>query len=269
MKSRIWMAGVGVCLAMGMAGAVSGAEYYINDTYVPGEDIYTSATGNDGNPGTAALPKATVGNVIGTCNLQPGDVVYIDTGTYGSGAVISNTVVGTAVSGIRFQGSTNAAAGGTVFSGSGVNLKVQGSYLELQDVRVVGGTEGIQLDGAKNCTIRRILALDNTLYAYNLATTAHSNLFEYCLSKGVAFAIRTAGATPRDNAIAFCTFQTEGTAFSIASQCITSMVHTILSGQQAFTGMSSIPLNGRRNIFNVGCAVQPALGAHDPEGGMT
>lgn len=251
MKSRIWMAGVGVCLAMGMAGAVSGAEYYINDTYVPGEDIYTSATGNDGNPGTAALPKATLGNVIGTCNLQPGDVVYIDTGTYGSGAVISNTVVGTAVSGIRFQGSTNAAAGGTVFSGSGVNLKVQGSYLELQDVRVVGGTEGVQLDGAQNCVFKGIHAYSNTLYGFNLAGTAHTNLFQNCLARGNAFAIRTAGATPRGNSVMNCTFQSEGVASSIASQSITNFSSSIIVGQQAFARISFIPPAGTRNVFNV------------------
>jgi hypothetical protein len=192
MKSRIWMAGVGVCLAMGMAGAVSGAEYYINDTYVPGEDIYTSATGNDGNPGTAALPKATVGNVIGTCNLQPGDVVYIDTGTYGSGAVISNTVVGTAVSGIRFQGSTNAAAGGTVFSGSGTLLQLDGSrYVEIMDLNAVGGNKGISLSGgASHCVGSRLFAISNSFCSFEM-NFVNSNIFQNCLgiSPGFGFMV--------------------------------------------------------------------------------
>ena len=63
MKLRIFWAGVGLCLALGGGELASGAEYYINDEYVPGDDIYTSARGNDGNPGTAALPKATLGKI--------------------------------------------------------------------------------------------------------------------------------------------------------------------------------------------------------------
>ena len=148
MKSRLWLAGVAVCFVLGGARSGTAANYYINDSSSSG-DIYTSATGNDANPGTTNAPKLTLANVIGTCNLQPGDAVYIDTGTYGSGTTISNNIAGTLVNPIRFIGSTNRVAGGSTFMGSGVILTVRGSYLNLSDIQLVGGTEGLNLTSAQ------------------------------------------------------------------------------------------------------------------------
>jgi hypothetical protein len=200
MKSRSWMAGVGVCLAMGMAGAAVGAEYYINDTYVPGDDVYTFASGHDGNPGTAAWPKATLGNVIGTCNLQPGDVVYIDTGTYAP-TVISNTVVGTAASNILFQGST--ASAGTVFTGSGYLFSVRGQHLRFQDIRVVGGSAGVVLTGAAYCEFNRMNIVGQANWSLRWENASNSNAFRRCTMRSVQSIIANSG-TCRGNYLENC-----------------------------------------------------------------
>ena len=52
MKNRFWMAWVGVCLSLAGAGTADAASYYLNDAYVPGTDVYTTAAGNDANAGT-------------------------------------------------------------------------------------------------------------------------------------------------------------------------------------------------------------------------
>ena len=119
MKSRIWLAGVGLCLVLGAAWPAGGAEYYVDDGSDAGDLWTPGAIGNDVNNGSGpATPKATLANVIGTCNLQPGDVVFLDTGSYAP-LVISNTVVGTSGNPVVIQGSTNAAGGGTVFLATG------------------------------------------------------------------------------------------------------------------------------------------------------
>ena len=248
MKSRSWMVGVGVCLAMGMAGAAFGAEYYINDTYVPGDDVYTYATGNDGNPGTALLPKATLGNVIGTCNLQPGDVVYIDTGTYASGAVISNTVVGTAGNAIRFQGSTNVAAGGTVFSGGGNNLTVRGQHLILADIRTAGGSIGVEINNANHCEFYRVWAISNSVYAVNMSSASSSNRFQWCALMGSGAGLRTSESSVRDNYLRNSVIQVSQTAISGFPQFF-SISDCTISGGLVFFGDAYIQTNVVNSMF--------------------
>ena len=249
MKLRIFWAGVGLCLALGGGELASGAAYYINDEYVPGDDIYTSARGNDGNPGTAALPKATLGNVVGTCNLQPGDVVYIDTGSYVSGAVISNTVVGAAGNMVRFQGSTNLAKGGTLFTG-GANLTVEGTYVHVKDIRSIGNMDGIYLNGAQNCRFDGIHSSAYSRYGFNMqGATTKSNSFFNCVNVGNGQAIfgNTGVGTRLENCvlISYNSFAVQLSGRTI----IANMQGCILGGQQAFYGTAYLPQAGMYNIF--------------------
>lgn len=257
MKSRIFWVGIGLCLALGGAAAF-GAEYFINDTYVPGEDIYTTATGNDGNPGTAALPKATLGNVIGTCNLQPGDVVYIDTGTYASGAVISNTVVGAAGNAIRFQGSTNVAAGGTVFSGGGNNLTVRGQYLILADIRTAGGSTGVALNNAKHCEFYRLWAISNSLYAVNMSSASSSNRFQWSVLMGNGAGLRTSESSVRDNYFDNSVIQVSGIAIAGFPQFF-NITACIISGSSVFLGDTYIQTNVVNSMFWGVNTISPGL----------
>src|SRR5690606_18799423 len=53
--------------------------WYVNDNSQAG-DVFTSAVGNDVNPGTAALPLLTIDTAIARAN--PGDTIYVDAGDY-------------------------------------------------------------------------------------------------------------------------------------------------------------------------------------------
>ena len=102
MKSRILMVAAGLCFLLGASPRAWAATYYINDGSTNG-DVYASQIGNDINPGTMTnQPKATLANLIGTTTLNPGDVVYIDTGTYAP-TVVSNTVIGAAGNPVLLQ----------------------------------------------------------------------------------------------------------------------------------------------------------------------
>ena len=137
MKSRIWMAGVGVCLALGGAWPSSAAIYYVNDNS-PANDVYTGGLGNDASPGTnSTLPKLTLASVL-TNAMAPGDIVYIDTGTYTNNVVIGTNVNGAAGNRILFQGSTSAV-GRTIFTNSsGSLLTIRGSNLHFRCIQTMG-----------------------------------------------------------------------------------------------------------------------------------
>ncbi len=56
-------------------------DYYVNDGSTAG-DIYCTAGGDDANNGTSSTtPKRTIQAIIDTYDLEPGDTVYVDTGT--------------------------------------------------------------------------------------------------------------------------------------------------------------------------------------------
>jgi len=85
--------------------------YYVNDSFTI-HDVWTTAPGSDTNDGiTPATPKATIQAVIDAYDLEPGDVIRVDTGTYN---LTSNITVGAGDSGsaatkVIFQGSPNGA----------------------------------------------------------------------------------------------------------------------------------------------------------------
>ena len=181
MKSRIWMMSVWACV---LAGALPGwaATYYIDDGSNDG-DIYTlGATGNDDHLGTTTnTPKATLGNLIGTTTLVPGDIIYIDTGTYAP-AVISNTVVGASGTNIIFQGApiTNWASGGTVFSGAGYMLSVRSRHVLFRDIKTANGTWGSELGSSANNTFESVLA-SGAQHGMRNSGAAQSNRFQNCV----------------------------------------------------------------------------------------
>ena len=81
--------------------------YYVNASATGGQ--YTTAGGSDSNNGkSAATPMATLGALLAKYTLDPGDIVYVDAGTYN---LTNNIVFGTANSGtsadpITIQGPT-------------------------------------------------------------------------------------------------------------------------------------------------------------------
>ncbi|NCD23383.1 MAG: right-handed parallel beta-helix repeat-containing protein, partial [Spartobacteria bacterium] len=247
MKSRIWMAGVGLCLVLGGAWPACGTDYYVDDESNAG-DLWTPTTlGNDSFDGlTPTTPKATLGNLIGTVALAAGDVVYIDTGTYAP-VVISNTVVGTAASNILFQGST--ANAGTVFTGSGYIFSVRGQHLRFQDIRVVGGSAGVVLTGASYCEFLRVTAVSQVNWSLRWENASNSNAFRRCILKSTQSIIANAG-TCRGNYLENCVAISINEApITPAAGALSNMVNCIVMGKYIMGGGAYMPDRGSRNIF--------------------
>src|SRR6185369_258638 len=62
--------------------------YYVNDgTFVAGD--WTTAAGDNANDGlNAATPKASIGGILAAYQLNAGDVIRVDNGTYNVGVNI-------------------------------------------------------------------------------------------------------------------------------------------------------------------------------------
>ena len=86
--------------------------YYVNDDYTPNDDKYCQAAGDDANNDgrSAGKPKRTIQAIIEAYDLEPGDIVYVDAGTYAE-----HISIGTEDSGLTLQG---AGAGLTIIDGS-------------------------------------------------------------------------------------------------------------------------------------------------------
>jgi hypothetical protein len=249
MKSRFWMMCVGVCVALAEAGSAFAASYYVNDAYVPGSDVYTSAAGNDANSGTTpGAPKATLGNLIGTVSLTAGDVVYVDTGTYAP-ATVSNTVIGAAGNRILFQGSTNLAAGGTVFTGSGVLLTVSGQHVAMADIRLLGGSEGLRLSGAHYCDFQNIMAISNSVSGITMPALSNSNTFRRCTTAGSPNAVRITVGAIQGNYFENSVLLASGVSLYMNTLNLSNMVGCVIGGGSIFIQNAFIPAQGSRNIF--------------------
>ena len=74
MKDKIVLLFLLICALQSRA-----TSYYINDASQAG-DIYTTAVGNNANPGTAARPFATLAHALGVA--VAGDSIFIDAGSY-------------------------------------------------------------------------------------------------------------------------------------------------------------------------------------------
>ncbi len=250
MKSRLWIMAVGVCLALGGATPGKAATYYVDDDANTG-DIYTAPTitGNDINDGlTTNTPKRTLGSVL-TNAMAPGDVIYIDTGTYAP-VTIPATVIGAAGNRILFQGSTNFAAGGTVFAGSGNLVDVRGRYLHFRNFRANSGTVGLSLNGAAYCLFEQITAVYNGNFGTRLDGTSNSNAFRQCVFGAVSFSAFSTISGARGNQIEQCVaFSSNSIAFSLANLVVTNLTGSIAIGRYGIgidAGSTDI---GTRNIF--------------------
>lgn len=82
-----------------VAGACSGpGNFYVNDNNT-GDDLYTTAVGNDANAGTPAAPFLTIQKALSVANA--GDTIYVDGGVYQTQVDINKsiTIIGAGKSG--------------------------------------------------------------------------------------------------------------------------------------------------------------------------
>ena len=153
--------------------------YYVNisgDTDFS-DNEYTTAAGNSANTGLGpASPMATIGAVLTAYDLEPGDVIYVDTGSY---AVTTNIFIGAGDSGVRIQGPTQSghkaslnrnstASGNYVFSLS------DATDVTLDSLEIFGGNEGVFVNLASHdFTISNSIVRTNAAFGVHITSTAN------------------------------------------------------------------------------------------------
>lgn len=152
-----------VLLGIWFSAVAEGATYFVNDLSTTG-DVYTAAIGSDANSGTSSnAPKLTLTNLLANASLQPGDIVYIDTGVYSNYTVtISST--GSLGSPIVFQGSPTE--GGTVINRNASNQNVfnlaGANNLEFRDMTITGGSAVFPINApSSRFNLERVWIRDN------------------------------------------------------------------------------------------------------------
>lgn len=133
----------------------TGIAYYVNDDFVDANG-YCTAIGRSSNDGvTPATPKRWLQEIVDTYHLNPGDVVYVDGGSYQTEASV---VIGDLDSGrtsrnegdyIRIQGQTNLLADKTVLINPGENgsiMTFDSAYgIRVCDIQMLGSSNSIQV----------------------------------------------------------------------------------------------------------------------------
>jgi hypothetical protein len=232
---------------------VFAASYFVNDVQTSG-DVYTTAPGNDSNPGTnAAAPKLTLTSLLAAHALNPGDKVFIDTGTYSNYTVTINRP-GTAGSPIEFIGSTNYTAGGSVFNRNLSSERVfwinSASYVRLSDLVVRGGSIGVEALFSTGCELIRIVSVDND-YAFRVGAVAPNTLLSDCAAyahrSGALFVVSSTGCRAIN-----CSFwgargliATQNAAVQV-SNCV---IRVTGLGNYAYVSDAGATISGNYNVF--------------------
>ncbi len=166
------------------------ASYYVNDAVTNG-DVYCVGAGNDTNSGTSPFsPMLTITNLIATKDIEPGDTVYIDTGTYYDYTVyIDTNDAGSGGVYATYMGSTNFAAGGSVIdrrnTGAGTLVLAGASYVQVQNLTLRGGASGLAPIYASEWNrFIRITARNQDQYGVYVFSASHNNQFIGCVLAG-------------------------------------------------------------------------------------
>ncbi len=148
-------------------------KYYVNDNVLT-NDTYTSAIGNDANPGTPALPFATIRHAMAIANNS--DTIYVDAGAFAENDSVykSLTIIGAgqgltfvrpSVSGLTCGGGSLCPGGSNVMliGSNNVTLKkmtIDGDNPSLTSGVVVGGAD---LDARNGIITNHTLGIFNGL----------------------------------------------------------------------------------------------------------
>ncbi|MDP6544480.1 MAG: right-handed parallel beta-helix repeat-containing protein [Phycisphaerae bacterium] len=207
--------------------------YYVNDAATT-NDVYSTAPGDDANDGgSPATPKASLASLLTDRNLEPGDIVYVDTGYYplSSTLVVDLSDEGDALLPVTFRGSTHPDGTTMDLQGlSGDVIRCTASYAVLEQLRLTGASEGAGFalrsgkhttirdsrlygneygvhvqSGPDDTTIRNCVIFDNTsagIYSYSTAATRIlNNTIVATNANGLKLDGRTSGVTVRNNII--------------------------------------------------------------------
>jgi len=141
--------------------------FFVNDGSTVG-DVFTTTNGSPDNPGVVSFaPAASVQDVLAEFKLEPVDIIFVDTGVYPlvDPITVNDLDSGFGTNHVIIQGSTNAAAGGTVFesaSGLGAAVRlVSAAGIELRDFTVRGAEIGVSIVETEDSLVHGVRAEEN------------------------------------------------------------------------------------------------------------
>jgi parallel beta-helix repeat protein len=120
-----------------------GSVFYINDGSSAG-DTFTMSLGNDANSGKSpAFPMASLESLLRNYDLNPGDVIYVDSGIYN---LANDLVIGNSDSGVQIVGPADRSAifdRGSVASGSRAFVLDNADNITFENVEIRNSGNGI------------------------------------------------------------------------------------------------------------------------------
>ena len=160
------------------------AKYYVNDAATEG-DVYCTKAGKASNDGLSpATPMLSLETLLGRYKVEPGDTVYVDTGTYPRTSPLTIAIATPgATNNLVIQGSTNEAAGGSVFTNSASTavIELSGSQqIEMRDIRMAGGNTGLALTGSSSNRFYHVVSTGAKYNSFLLSVGSDQNDFIQC-----------------------------------------------------------------------------------------
>jgi hypothetical protein len=184
--------------------------YYVNDSSTTGDE-YTTAIGDVANTGQSpASPLNSIQAVLNTYDLGPGDVIYVDTGTY---SVTTNIVIAAADSGVRIQGpvqGTNQAAlnRGSTATGSYLFHLQNATAVTLDSLEIFGANQAVLVDlSSHDFLISNSIVRNNFLRGIHVevgalrATIANNEVLASATAFEYAIEVEGDDALVRDNIV--------------------------------------------------------------------
>ena len=143
--------------------ANAGTDYYVNDGSRDG-DVLTTAPGDNAASGkTPAQPMTSLTSLLAAYDLDPGDVIHVDTGTH---RLIRNIVIAAQDGGVRIAGPVTDGAvldrGGNQTSGAYVIELQDADDVTLDHLAITGGVYGIYAVGGSDSD--RLTLTDSDIY---------------------------------------------------------------------------------------------------------
>ncbi|HDL77611.1 MAG TPA: hypothetical protein ENG36_02465, partial [Lentisphaerae bacterium] len=185
-------------------------QFFINDTNTA-DDVYCTAAGDAANSGLSnSAPKLSLADLLDTYDVEAQDVIYVDTGIY---RLSTNITVIWSRGGdsdygqMVIRGSTNYAAGGSIFEwnggGSPPVIDVKASYVTLRDIAIRKGATALRLDSNRYCRVERLNAYSNSV-AVVVTNCSHAGIFNCRIWKNSAGGVDLYGGSTA--VVENCTF---------------------------------------------------------------
>lgn len=112
------------------------ASYYVNDNSTL-SDVFTTAPGNNSNPGTASAPFASINHAISVA--QNGDIIYVDAGIYEEHIVVNKS--------ITLRGAQFGNAPGNSLNRGGESVVMPSTSNSLQGIGIAVNAIDVVIDG--------------------------------------------------------------------------------------------------------------------------